>query len=108
MLKLGHREEPEYVIWNLSIVLIIFVGLGQAGRMTLSGTLLQYYVKDEYRGRVMSIYVMEFGLTSFGTFSASLLTEAIGIQWAVDGFAMVLVLISTLALIFTPQIRKLE
>ncbi|MFC2016117.1 MFS transporter [Chloroflexota bacterium] len=94
--------------WYLSLALIIFVGLGQAGRMTLGNTLLQYYTEEEYRGRVMSIYMMEFGLTSFSTFAAGLLTEAMGVQWAVGGFAMVLVLLSILTLVFFPKIRELD
>ncbi len=94
--------------YNLSLALMIVVGLGQVGRMTLGNTLLQYYVADAYRGRVMSIYLMEFGLTSFGVFAAGLIAEAIGVQWAVGGFAMVLVFLSILALAFVPRIRKLD
>jgi len=94
--------------WYLSLALIVFVGLGQTVRMTLSNTLIQYYVDDEYRGRVMSIYMMEFGLMGFGVFGAGVLAEAIGVQWAVGGFAMVLVLVSILALAFLPRIRKLD
>ncbi|MFC2044923.1 MFS transporter [Chloroflexota bacterium] len=94
--------------WYLSLVLIVFVGLGQTGRMTLGSTLLQYYTEDEYRGRVMSFYVMEFGLMSFGVFVAGLLAEVIGVQWAVGGFAVVLVLSSLLALAFVPRLRRLE
>ena len=93
--------------WDLSLVLIIFVGLGQAGRMTLGNTLIQYYVDDAYRGRVLSIYIMEFGLASFGTFSAGLLAETIGVQWALGSFAVVLVFIAILALAFVPRIRRL-
>lgn len=94
--------------WYLSLGLIVLVGLGQSGRMTLSNALLQYYVKDEYVGRVMSLFLMQFGLSSFGTFAAGLLTEAMGVQWAVGGFAMVLVLIAVLALVFVPRLRKLD
>ncbi|MFC1966439.1 MFS transporter [Chloroflexota bacterium] len=94
--------------WYLSLALIIFVGLGQAGRMTLGNTLLQYYVEDEYRGRVMSIYMMEFGMMSLGTFSAGLIAESIGVQWAVGGYAMVLALLCILALIFVPRLRRLD
>ena len=94
--------------WYLSLGMIIFVGLGSTGRMTLGNTLIQYYVDSEYRGRVMSIYMMEFGLTSFGTFAAGLMAEAWGVQWVVGGFAMVLVLLSISALFFIPRIRKLD
>jgi len=94
--------------WYLSLGLIALVGLGQTARMALSNTLIQYYVDDEYRGRVMSIYMMEFGLMGFGVFGAALLTESLGVQWAVGGFAMVLAFLTVLALLFLPRIRKLD
>ncbi len=94
--------------WPLSLGLVVFVGLGQMGQMTLGNTLLQYYVADEYLGRVMSILMMQFGLMSLGTFVAGLLAEALGVQWAVGGFAMCLVFLSVLALVLLPRIRNLD
>jgi len=94
--------------WPLSLGIIVIVGLGQAGRMTLGNTLLQYYVDNEYRGRVMSIYMMEFGLTSFGTFAAGVMSEAWGVQWVVGGFAIMLVFASLLVLAFVGRIRRLD
>ncbi len=95
-------------IWPLSLSLVVFVGLGQAGQMTLGNTLIQYYVDDEYRGRVMSIFFMQFGLTSFGAFAAGLLSESVGIQVAIGSFALTLVGLSVLAIIFLPRIRNLD
>ncbi len=94
--------------WYLSLALIAFVGLGHAGRMTLGNTLIQYYVADDYRGRVMGIYIMEFGLTSFGVFFASLLAESMGVQWSVGGFGLFLALLCFLTLAFVPRIRNLD
>ena len=105
--------------WYLSLGLMVVVGLGTTGRMTLSNTLIQYYVEDEYRGRVMSVYMMEFGLTSFGTFAAGLLAETIdkwtdpgsavlGVQWALGAFAVALVALSLVTFAFVPRIRRLD
>ena len=95
--------------WPLSLGLIVFVGLGTTGRMTLGNTLIQYYVDPEYRGRVMSVYMMEFGLTSFGSFAAGLLADTdIGVQWTIGGFAMSLTAISLVALVFAGRIRRLD
>jgi len=94
--------------WYLSLALIAFVGLGHAGRMALGNTLIQYYVADDYRGRVMGIYIMEFGLTSFGVFFASLLAESMGVQWSVGGFGLFLALLCFLTLAFVPRIRNLD
>ena len=76
--------------------------------MTLGNTLLMYYTKDQYRGRVMSVYEMEHGLTSLGTFGAGLLADAVGAQWALGGFAMALIVLSFLVLAFVPRIRMLD
>jgi tetrahydromethanopterin S-methyltransferase subunit E len=76
--------------------------------MTLAGTLIQYYVDPVYLGRVMSILMMQFGLISFSTFAAGVLAEAVGVQWAVGGFAMGLILLSVLVLAFVPRLRNLD
>lgn len=94
--------------WPLSLILMVFVGLGHSGRMTLSNTLLQYYVADEYRGRVMSLYMMEFGLMGFGVFIAGAMAEVLGVEWAVGGLAGALTLICLLGMGFLPRIRKLD
>lgn len=93
--------------WPLSLGLMFFIGLGQAGRQTLGSTLLQSYSEAEYLGRVMSINMMDFGLSSLGTFAAGLLAERIGAQWSIGGFALLLVLLMMLTLVFMPRIRKL-
>ncbi len=94
--------------WPLSLGLIVFVGMGQMGQMALGNTLIQYYVEASYRGRVMSILMMQFGLMSFSTFIAGLVAEWAGVQWAIGGFAVGLVLLSVLALIFVPRLRNLD
>ncbi len=92
----------------LSMGIIVFIGLGQTGWMTVGSTLLQQYTEDEYRGRVMSIFMMQFGLTSLSTFAAAILADNLGAPLVVGGFAAALVLLAVLALVFLPKIRNLE
>ncbi|UCD09368.1 MAG: MFS transporter [Dehalococcoidales bacterium] len=94
--------------WALSLIIIVFVGMGQAGRMALGNTLIQYYVDPDFRGRVMSIYVMEFGLTSFGGAGAGLLTDALGPEIGLGAFSIALVVVSVLAFIFLRRLRQLD
>jgi len=94
--------------FTVSALAIIFVGIGQTGRMTLAGTLLQHYVDDEYRGRVMAIYMMEFGLTSLSVLLAGILADSIGIQWSIGGMAMILIVISAVVLFASPKLRRLQ
>ena len=98
---------PGYAV-PLAFGFIFFVGIGQTARMTLGNTLLQYYVQDEYRGRVMSLMMMEFGLTSFGVVFAGIMTDMIGVQWAVGGMAILLIVFSVYATLFMPRITKLD
>ncbi|MBN2074931.1 MAG: MFS transporter [Dehalococcoidales bacterium] len=94
--------------YSLSLVLIAFVGLGQMVQMALGSTLIQYYIDQNYLGRVMSIMMMQFGLMSLSTFLAAALSEAIGIQWSIGSLALCMVLLSFIALAFFKTIRNLE
>jgi MFS family permease len=94
--------------WSLSLAMMVVVGLGQAGRMTLPVALLQYYTRSEYRARVMSFYGVEFGLSSLGTFFAAAMAEGIGVEWSVGGLAIILIIGVVLAFFLIPLLRKLQ
>jgi MFS family permease len=94
--------------WYFSLAMMVILGLAQAFRMTLGDTLVQYYAENKYRGRVMSVYSMNFGITSLGTFGVALIAEVTGVQWAVGGSAMALILLAVLVLAFVPRIRNLD
>lgn len=93
--------------YPVSLVLMAFIGLAQAGRMTLPVALLQSYSESQYRARVMSFYGVEFGLSSFGSFFAAMLVDSIGIQWSVGGMALGLVAAAILIMAFMPRLRRL-
>lgn len=94
--------------WWLSLTLIPFIGAGSTGQMALGNSLIQYYTDASYRGRVMSFFMLGFGFGGLGTFFGGLLAEAIGVQWAVGGMAIILVVISVGVLFWSPRLRKLD
>jgi len=94
--------------WSLSLAVIVFVGLSHTFRMTIGSTLLQAYAEAEYRGRVMSIYSMQWGFMSLCTFLAGLLAEAMPVQYVLGGLAILLIVLSILSLTFIPSFRKLD
>lgn len=53
MLVLGWAPNPAFVVFGGALA-----GLTQASYMTLSAALIQRVVADEFRGRVMSLYIM--------------------------------------------------
>lgn len=94
--------------WPLSMTMVFFLGMGTTMGSIMSNTLVQYYVKEEYRGRVMSLYMMQLGMTSFGVFVGGMLANSIGAPWTLGGFAMVIIFLSILMLAFFPKLRRLD
>jgi len=94
--------------WYLSLGLILLVGLSRSARTTLANTLLQSYTAPNYRGRVMSLYSLDEGVLSLGSFFAALVATATSVSWAVGGFAALLFVLTILAVVFLPKIRKME
>lgn len=93
--------------WYLSLAAMFVIGVGQAGHSTALVTALQALADADYLGRVMSILMMNQGLSGLGTFFVGILSEGVGVQWAIGGFATVLILLSAFFLVFVPKIRKL-
>lgn len=91
----------------LSVALLTLVGLGQAARMSLSNVLIQSYVDDDYRGRVMSIYMLEMSILSISIFPISVLADVAGPQWAVGASAVCLIIL-VLILFAVPSYRDLD
>lgn len=94
--------------WALSLAIMPLAGLGPALHGTLTGTLIQYYAKPEYRGRTQSFVSMSAGLANFGTFFAGILTGAIGVEWAVGGMAVFLTIASVLFLALARPLTRLN
>jgi MFS family permease len=94
--------------WVLSLGVLFFVGLSQTFRMTIGSALLQAYTQGIYMGRVMSILNMQWGFMSVCTFVAGMLAEVVPIQWVLGSLAMLLTVMSILAVAFVPSVRKLD
>ncbi|GMU39764.1 MAG: MFS transporter [Chloroflexota bacterium] len=92
--------------WVTAVVLII-VGVGQAGRMSLSQVLVQTYSEEEYRGRVQSIYMMEMSIVNVGTFLVGLLANVVGPQWAIGGTSVAMLVFVVGIWFFVPKMRQL-
>jgi MFS family permease len=94
--------------YMLALIFFITMGLGQAGRLALSNTLLLSNTDDIHQGRVMSVYMMNWGITMVGVFLVSILADRVGVQLAVGGSAGLLVVITLYYLFLTSRIRRLD
>lgn len=71
-------------------VLLFFSGFGLLSFASQSNTTIQTLVKSEFRGRVMSIYVLMFiGLTPIGNFQIGLISEHMGTSFALQAGSVV-------------------
>jgi MFS family permease len=92
----------------LALIFFITMGLGQAGRLALSNTLLLSNTDDIYQGRVLSVYMMNWGITMVGVFFVGVLADRVGVQLAVGGAAGLLGIITLYYLLLAPRMRRLD
>ena len=69
--------------FTLALGLLFFIGLGLLSQSSMTNTLVQGMVKQEFRGRVMSMYILMFlGMAPIGNFEIGYLTEHFGLKGA--------------------------
>ena len=95
-------------IYWVTLPIMVVLGFAQSCRMAIGQVLIQEYSEEEYRGRVASVWFMEFGLVQFGTFVVGILAATFGPQLAIGGLASLLVVAMTLMMIFSPTVRDLD
>jgi MFS family permease len=76
--------------FGLVLPFLMIVGAARNAAMITNQTLLQVNSTDEFRGRVMAVYMMLIGLMPLGTLSAAAMADAWGVPVAitVQGGAM--------------------
>jgi hypothetical protein len=94
-------------VFIFAAVGLLVVGIGSAGRQATSQILVQEYVEDEYRGRVLSVFMMQFSLMSVGTLFVGLYMEAVGAQVAIGSVGVFLIAATLLYLALVPRLRRL-
>ena len=108
VLSLGLLAFSASTDYWLSVALLAVVGLGQGGRMSLSNVLIQSYVDDEFRGRVMSIYMMEFALMNVSIYPIGLLASRVGPQLAVGASGIGMLILFAVLFFLVPEYRRLD
>jgi MFS family permease len=95
------------VTW-LALVILPLVGVMLILFNSLANSMLQLLVADEYRGRLMALYgLIVIGLSqSVGALTAGAAARAFGVQWAVGGGAVVVLVYAAITLRRRPEIRR--
>ncbi len=74
-------------LYALSFALLVVAGIANSIYLMFNQVMVQLIVDDEYRGRVMSLYVMTHGITPFSALLMGALIDTFGAQITVACFA---------------------
>jgi MFS family permease len=91
----------------IALFILIVVGSAQVGYQAVNNTLIQTNITDEIRGRIMSVYMMAFGLMPLGVLPASYIANVWGAPVAVGSGGLLLALFALGMGIFQPRFRRL-
>lgn len=94
--------------FGLVLVLLAVVGAASNVCMVTNRTLLQLNCEPVYLGRVMSGYMMMFGLTQLGTMPAGAVADALGVPLVITVQGALFALVFVLIWGFGRKIRSLE
>lgn len=90
---------------SISLVLLFAIGLGMVVIMASCNTLIQYWVDDNKRGRVMSLYTMAFmGTAPLGSLCGGAIADKIGVAntFLIGGIGMIM-----MTLVYNLTLKKL-
>jgi MFS family permease len=88
--------------------IMLLLGLGDAARRTLNQTLIMEIVDDRYRGRVMSVFMMNFGLMPLGVLPAGYAIEHMGGQATVAILGAGVIVVAAAILLTQKKLREFE
>jgi MFS family permease len=91
-----------------SLAVLALIGASSAVYMSINGSLLQILVPDQLRGRVISVYMLTWGLMPLGTLPAGWLAERYGAPFAVTLGGAVCVVVTVIVAVTRPVLRNLE
>lgn len=92
---------------SLSLLCLLIVGAASAVFWTLSSTLIQGLVEDRVRGRVMSVYMLTWGMMSFGSLTLGVLGSLLGVPAAIAIGAVLTLLWIGAVLYKVPDLKEL-
>jgi MFS family permease len=90
-------------------IMRVFVGFGMLLHGSLANGLLQSIAPDELRGRVVSAYVfVAVGLVPIGSFILGAVAKYVGVDWAIGGCALVMLVHSAWAFAKYPAVQTVH
>ncbi len=95
-------------VYYAAVGIMVLLGLGEASRWTLTLTLIMERSEDRYRGRVSSVFMMNFGLMPLSVLPAGIAAEYLGGRVTIGIMAALLAIAATVLLITQKRVRDLQ
>lgn len=92
--------------YPLSLALLVLLGGFQMTYLAINQTLLQMTAPDEFRGRVMGIYLLNQGLLPLGSLFAGAVANSGGAPFALTVMGGSVLVLTVLAFMFMPSMRQ--
>lgn len=92
----------------LAAPFMLLLGLGDAANRSLNQTLIMENMDDAYRGRVMSLWMMNFGLMGAGILPVSFLSDFFSPRIAFAFMGAVITVITFLLFVFHRRLRSVQ
>ncbi|MDP6454599.1 MAG: MFS transporter [SAR202 cluster bacterium] len=97
-----------FPFYYAAAAIMIILGVGDSTRRTLNQSMMMEVVEDQFRGRVMSVFMMNFGLMPLGVLPTGILADAVGPRFAIGTLAVLLLVITTMVLVTQKQLRSIR
>ncbi len=92
----------------LALLTLVVVGGFQVLFMSVSNMVLHMTVPDQLRGRVMSIYMLDRGITPAGALLAGISAHFVGAPYTVLGMGALVLVLAAVVILFLPSLRKVR
>ncbi len=94
-------------VFAVALGFMVLIGLMQTGRFTLQSALILEYTDPKYRGRMLSINMMGWGLIPLGVLPLTIGAAVIGAPLALSVTSTLLILVAGSVAVLSPRIRRL-
>ena len=95
-------------VYNVAAVIMVVLGIGDSGRQALNQTLIIEKASPEYRGRIMSLFMLNYGLMPLSITPAGYLTDYLGGQTVIGFMGLALIAVMIFVLLTQGRLRRLS
>ena len=87
---------------------MVVMGVGSAAHRAINQAIVMEHIDDRFRGRVMSVYMMNFGLMPLGVLPMGMAIDVIGAPTVVAFLGLCMLAVTTVVLLTQKRLRSVQ